>query len=1321
MRLRYLWWSMAGAGAVTALTLLLLLFTAPGLSLVGRMVQSLSGGALKLTDFGGTSPNRLRAARVEIADRDGVWLRIEQVSLDWSVLALLSDRIAVQQVRAAAVTVLRRPVPDAEDSGRSWQIEVAQLALPRILLAEPVIGEAVTLSAEGSLRYRELRDLAAELRIARADNDDQYRFAGRIQNDVAQGLVTLREGPDGILGRLAGWPDLGPVNLTLRADGTQAANRLALDLGAGVLRAEGEGLLRLPQDGADLDLRLSSPAMSLRPGIGWESLAGEVHLHGELRRPRIAAQLRLAGGRFDGVSARNVALDIEGEAGSARLRGTVDGLMLPGDHPAIFAASPWTIEADADLQAATRPLRFRLRHPLARLDGEARTRGGFGAEADLAVPALAPFAALENVQMAGRAQLHVTLRQAGARLTLAANGQLDANGAALPARLLGRDARLTLTAQLEGADIPSSQVSLAGAGVQADINGVLRKGEMDYRLALRLTNLSLLAKELQGGLSLAGTVRGAMGKAVLAAQGSATLATTGFERRRVTIRLRADGLPALAAGSLNIGGTFNDAPLSARATLAGAARRARLEARWKSLAADADLTLAAAPDGRARLSVGTLSDLSSFAGAALQGRLDATAQFRAEGRRSDVELQLSGRDLRLDQIGVAGLSGKGRIADIWNRPELDLALAAEGLEVRGFSGAAQATLQGPLPSLTVTAKTELTDASGAPAQARARSQLDMPARQLHVASLSGEWRGLKFGLQSPATLHYGDKTAIENLALRVGGGILAGSGQLMPQLAFRATARDLALADFHAFVPQWSLQGRISGDADLSGTPAQPQGRITLRGEGLRSGFSNGLPPGALRAVLRLEGAQGAIDLSLLAGERMRLLVSGLAPLTEEAPMRLKASGTADLALLDPILMAEGRRVRGILSFDAAIEGTRAAPRLAGSGRLTDGEIQDYARGLRVDDIDADLSAEGSGLRIARLTARAGSGSISGSGRLDLFTSGLPVDIALTADRARPIVSDLITATVSGDLRLAGTLQRQARLQGALRVLEGEINLPERYPPEVAVLDVRRRDAPPVPLSSPRGTLTLDMTVRTEGPLFVRGRGIDAEMRGDLSLGGSVAQPEVGGGFRLVRGSYNLGGQRLDFTSGTLRFDGAGLRRRLDPTLDFVAQTVSSGVTARLAVTGYASQPRIVLSSTPSLPQDEVVAHLVFRQGVKQLSALQLASLAQAAASLGGVGGGFNPLGAVRRTLGLDRFSIGSVSAAGTGQSQTTVEAGSYVTRNVYVGVRQNLSGGTRTQVQVDLAERLKALATTNMGGSTQGTAREDTGSSIGLSYELEY
>ena len=97
----------------------------------------------------------------------------------------------------------------------------------------------------------------------------------------------------------------------------------------------------------------------------------------------------------------------------------------------------------------------------------------------------------------------------------------------------------------------------------------------------------------------------------------------------------------------------------------------------------------------------------------------------------------------------------------------------------------------------------------------------------------------------------------------------------------------------------------------------------------------------------------------------------------------------------------------------------------------------------------------------------------------------------------------------------------------------------------------------------------------------------------------------------------------------------------------------------------------------------------------------------------------------MRKTLGLDRLAVGSANGGATGsQSQTTVEAGRYVMRNVYVGVKQNLSGGTQTQVQVDITRRLKAQATVATGTdatSTKGSATQDNGSSIGLSYQFEY
>ena len=69
------------------------------------------------------------------------------------------------------------------------------------------------------------------------------------------------------------------------------------------------------------------------------------------------------------------------------------------------------------------------------------------------------------------------------------------------------------------------------------------------------------------------------------------------------------------------------------------------------------------------------------------------------------------------------------------------------------------------------------------------------------------------------------------------------------------------------------------------------------------------------------------------------------------------------------------------------------------------------------------------------------------------------------------------------------------------------------------------------------------------------------------------------------------------------------------------------------------------------------------------------------------------------------------------------MEAGRYVSNGVYVGVKQGLAGGTQTQVQVDITDRLKAQATVSAGANptASGTAARDYGGSVGLSYQLEY
>jgi translocation and assembly module TamB len=1307
------------------LAVVLLLYTPFGLAWLGQLAGPLSGGTVRVDGLGGFFPNRLHAARVEISDVKGAWLRIDQPSLRWSAFAMIGNHVSAQEVKAQRIIVLRRPIPSRKAGGETPRIDIDQLSVARIDLAAAVIGHAVTLSAAGALHYTSLDQMEADLLVSRAGNNDRYRVQGGIADGAAYGTASILESADGILGRLAGLPGLGPVNLAARANGTRTANALSLNLSAGPMKAQGHGMLRLAAREADLDFSLSAPAMKPRPDISWQSLSGTAHFHGRFDAPALQAHLLLQGGAVGDLKAGQVTLVLDGNSGNAQLDGTAQIVTLPGEYPDLFAHAPVRFQAQADLGATIRPVRFAILHPLAELRGMAQTRGDIRARADLIIPSLAPFAALKQIDMRGSAGLHIAVVSEANRLRLTLNGKIDAQGNAVPARLLGRKATLDMDAVLEGSDLTASRMQLNGAAIASDVNGSLRKGVLNYRLALDLSDLSQLTPRLQGTLRLRGNVNGPLGKEELSASGSAALATQGFARQRVNIALQATGLSSVQDAKLNLDGRFDDAPLLVRAAWRN--RQASLTGRWRSLDAKADVAVGknSTLAGRVRLAVRQMADLAVFTGEALEGSMDASALFQANGGHTGASINANVKGLRKDGVAAQNLSLHGTVQDVMGKPGLALVVAAQGLAVQGFEGDGQAHLDGPLDRMDMTLTSTLKDATGAAWKAKAAARLNLAKHQVTLNALDGEGRGVVLKLGAPATVDFAAGLAVDHLTLQTGKGRAEIAGRILPRLALTASARNIALADFHAFLPPVGAQGTVSGHAELGGTIAAPTGTVTIQAQDLRAAFySHSLPSAALDVKAQLAGDHAAVDANFAAGSNAKLALSGIVPLAARAGMNARASGNIDLTLLDPLLAAEGRRVHGNLVLDAAITGSLEAPRVTGSGKLTGGELQDYARGIRIQDIAATMEADGSRIRLASFSGRAGPGSLSGSGSIDLEQSGMPIDMTIDARDARPITSDLVTASLSGKLRLTGQVKNQMTLSGKVEIPDGEINLPRDFPPEVASLNVRRRGQPPPPPPAAQSRTLLDVDVHVTGRIFVRGQGVNADMGGDIHVGGTTTNPLITGEFLMNRGNYSLAGQTLDFTTGRVRFDGIGLRGRLDPTLDFLAQTVSGGVTANLAVGGYASAPKITLSSTPQLPQDEVIAHLLFQQSVKQLTPLQLASIAQAVATIGGVGDGFNPLGVVRRNLGLDRLSVSSANAGPGTQSQTMVEVGRYVTRNVYVGVKQNLSGGTQTQVQVDITRRLKAQATVAAGttaATVQGNSLQSNESSIGLSYQFEY
>ena len=203
--------------------------------------------------------------------------------------------------------------------------------------------------------------------------------------------------------------------------------------------------------------------------------------------------------------------------------------------------------------------------------------------------------------------------------------------------------------------------------------------------------------------------------------------------------------------------------------------------------------------------------------------------------------------------------------------------------------------------------------------------------------------------------------------------------------------------------------------------------------------------------------------------------------------------------------------------------------------------------------------------------------------------------------------------------------------------------------------------------------MRLNLTVQAPQAVFVRGRGLNAEVGGQFTVTGDPSAPAVLGTLTLRRGDFNLLGHRLNFTRGNVSLVSA---TTIDPLLDFAATTTVQGTTIEVDITGSARAPKIDFTSSPALPQDEAMALLLFGKPSAGLSPFELLSAAQALAELTGqqpVGGGF--LAKLRGGLGLDQLSINSGSGSGSGSGTTTsVEGGRYVAPGVYVGARQGAS-----------------------------------------------
>ncbi|HEY1930571.1 MAG TPA: translocation/assembly module TamB domain-containing protein [Acetobacteraceae bacterium] len=1326
---KWLGWTLAIIAGVPIILVLLLLAvanTGPGQRWIAGLVPTLTDHTVAVEGLSGRFPDRLRARQVALTDAKGAYLTVDGVALDWSPMRLLHGVFEASRLDATAAEFRREPLPGKSSGSSELPVKVIlhQFQVDRITVDPAVAGQPYVVAAHGSGELDSYTAGSVRLAVQRLNGGGQYNVDATINPTVLRADIKASEPPDGLIGGLTGMPTVGPISIDVALNGPRNAVATRVAVSAGPLRANAAGTLDLEHNAADLTVSANAPAMTPRPDVAWQSVSLNAHVRGPFVKPNATGQVRIASLRAFGAGVTELTANLAGNEGQVHLQASIDGLTLPGQDPTLFASAPVVLDATAQLDAPGRPVTFTLHHPLIDAHGTARTAGPLQANVALTLPRLEPMAKLGGTSLQGQTALNLQVSRHADTTDVALNGTLAVTGGQAQAQaLLGDAAHIDLAASVTGHNATLQRLHITGRQVDATAQGGLIDNVANLDWTLRVADLSAVEPTLSGQLQAQGQVSGQEADLTATADVTGEIGTPGVQSGPVSIKLRAEGLPNKPRGSLTAQGALLGAPVNVALDVqqqTGGFQVTIQHADWKSLNGGGELTLphgAKLPVGQLHLRMTRLADLQPLLGKAINGSVTASVNATDTAAR----IALTARNATLP--GTAGIGTAALNATIENplgQASVDGTLTLDGIRAGSMAGSARLTARGPTNALALNLTANAPAISGAPARISAAATLNATARTLTVSSLDATWHQQPVRLLAPTRIAFANGLAIEHLRVGLHQAVLAVQGRLSPTLDLTASLRSLPANMATLADPSLHASGTISADAHLSGTPSRPNGTMKLVASGVRvnEGPGAALPAANLLATATLAGTAARVDARLTVGSS-RVTVTGTVPLGVSGSVDLRTAGQLDLAVLDPILTAEGRRVRGTLTVDAAIHGTLTAPLVVGTARLTHGAADDFTQGLHISDIAAELRADGERLHLVSFSGRAGPGTLHGSGTIDLRPP-MPVDLTFAASNAQPIDSDIVNARLDAQLAVRGDVAGTLAASGTVHVLQANVQVPEKLPSSVVTLQVRyagQPPPPPAPVQQAAPTnVTLNITVAAPEQVFIRGRGLDVELGGQVRIGGTASAPQPTGGLTLRQGTFSVAGQTLTFASGTINFTGAGIG---DPSINLVATTTANNVTATLTISGSAQDPKITLSSTPPLPQDEILATLLFKQSVASLSPFQVAEIGAALASFSGATSGFgDPLANLRKTLGLDRLSVGS-----TASGSPTLQAGRYIARGVYLGAQQSASGnGTQATVQIDLTKRLKLTTSAGTGStSATGAAGGSSAASVGLTYQFEY
>lgn len=1308
---------------------------------------------------------------LKLSDPQGVFFQSESIKLDWRPLALTGKHVDVRELSSPRLELLRLPElrPSETKSSEPFKlpdirIDAHKIDLQQIYLAEAVTGQAQTLTLKGQAHLRDGRaqiDAALDgdrgdrvnLKLDAAPDDNRLDVAARINAPANGAIVPLLklEAPlnatldgqgdwkkwDGRLNATLGAQALADLALSARdglfaAKGTAHPDRvlgpsmqalfapaLAIDLSTTFKDRRADGQVNLSSDGLKLaakgavDLgksrfgKLDVRAEVLKPatiaeGLRGDDVSADLHLDGPFQRPLIDYKINARTIGFNDIVVHE--LHAEGRS------------RLDGQHIKIPVKA--RAKHIAGLNAAAESLVSNVT-----IDGDlAYDQGRFLSDnlklrSDkinaTAIVLADPGEGIYQGALKGRINQYLIDGVGIVNLDIDADLKtLPGGGFGLVGKVDGRTTRLDnsgLAGFLGGNARFSGAVNTAGNGdivlqrlrldapdfnLTSASGRYARNGNLRFNVTARSKAYGPLAAEVGGSLDAP--------TAVLRAESPGL----GVQLENLVARLRTQG----DAYHITAEGDSAYGPLSGdvRVRTGGPLTIDIAQARAAGIDAAGTITQSAA---------GPFTGTLTLNGSGINGTAELVAFNEVQGAK--ISATASNFRVPGDMEIVIGRA----IIDATARLESEAIIAADvqlgevGYQEMWLSkGRARIDLKGTNGTVQFVASGD----TGTPFDLAANARLS--ADTVTVAA-KGQASGVPFSLEKPARIvKRGEDWVLAPAVLATPRGKVDLAGRFGQDTRFQARFDRFDLSLANMVRPDLGVSGTATGSVDFTQGPgAFPAAQVRLSLDNLTRATAGSISTplnmrleatldetrSRARGTLRQNGsAIGRFDASITPaseGAWLDRLMTG--PLSGGLRFNGPASALFSLAGL------ADQQMSGTLAVAADVSGSAKAPRLGGQVRGTNLVYENMTFGTRVRQITLEGRFNQDQLELQQFSGRAGDGTVEATGFVSLAADNdFPLRLNARLNNARLANSDAIRSSVSGTLDITNDAQGGPWIRGDLRLPELRYEVVLQSASEVSELEgVRIKGAEPPRAETAKSApqlWNLDVRVRADNQIFVNGMGLESEWKTDMRIRGTTVEPQVAGSLNVVRGTYSFGGREFQIEKGEVTFDGG---RLTDPKIELLATAEVEDITGTITIEGLAQNPQITFGSVPSLPQDEVLARILFGESVTNLSATQALQLAASLNSLQGGGGGLNPLGKLRSATGIDRLRVlGADEAAGRG---TSVAAGQYLTSNIYLEIVTDARGFTATQLEIALSRTLSVLTQT---GSTAGT-------SVNLRYSRSY